>query len=207
MPGDVVLALSNLSPKVHTVNEIAEFVGTVEPNNYLAHTIRGLELYLLRVRQLPYHITTTYADNDKRGNIYFHYDGCGIQLPNTCKDSTNPDSVKLTRLLIAHELGHLIYNIDSLPNIPNADDSDKPVEEQGWAWEFACYLIDKRSQEHDTFVSHEKFIYPTNVLRATILDHLLFIANDQLNSEKSRKSANAVHDYLKDNGFFSESHT
>jgi hypothetical protein len=175
--------------------EVADSIGTVVPNNYLAHTIRGIELDLLQNRHLAYHISVTYGVRSQEGNIYFHDTGCNIQLPNFCIHDDNP---KLTRLIIAHELGHLFYNFDKLPVIPNECDASRSVEEQGWSWKFAYGLINKRSQDHENIVDHGKYIYQPRELKAAISNRLSEIVNNPLSDEQTRRSAAKVHSFLKD---------
>jgi len=151
--------LSTKSPK-----EAADIVGEVEKRNYLAHTIRDIELAILRNQNKHYHIITCTAANTRKSKILFFDHCCEIWLTCEC-DEIDERNI---RLILAHELGHLVYNIDKLKN-PEFLENVKPSdEEEIYAWQFAYHLIDKKSVEHKNNIQQKKFIYHHGELMQSI---------------------------------------
>jgi hypothetical protein len=151
--------LSRKSPK-----EAANIVGEVDRRNYLAHTIRDIELAILRTQGKHYHIITCTSPNSQKSKIIFFDRACEIRL--TC-EYKEIDERRL-RLILAHELGHLVYNIDKLKN-PEILESEEPSDEQEiYAWQFAYYLIDKKSVEHEGDMQRGRFVYRPGELKESI---------------------------------------
>jgi hypothetical protein len=142
----------------------AEMVGKVRKENYLAHSIREIEHYLLQKYSIHYHIITFQSYAVSKSKIFFWNTCCEIRLP---KEDKNIDDKKI-RLKLAHELGHLVYNIDNLNN-PEFLENTRPTDaEEIFSWEFAFHLIHEKSVEYETSVLRKKFIYKDHELKASI---------------------------------------
>jgi len=151
--------LSGKSPK-----EAAEIVGDVDKLNYLAHSIREIELAILQTQGRHYHIITYPLKNIRKSSILFYDKCCEIRL--TYEYDKIDD--RIMRLILAHELGHLIYNLDKLRN-PEVLENVAPSDEQEiFAWQFAYYLIDKKSLEHENNIQQKKFVYKSGDLKKSI---------------------------------------
>jgi len=155
--------LATKSPK-----DAVEIVGNVEKHNYLAHTIREIELAILLTQSHHHLITTRLNETTRQTEIMIHPRGSDIML---AYDLANNEL--LTRLTIAHELGHLVYNFDKLkgPDV-QITGSSASQEEEVYAWEFAARLIDKKSKEHKENIEHGNYIHTTRTIKATLAGHL-----------------------------------
>jgi len=151
--------LSDKSPK-----DAAEIVGEVDRRNYLAHSIRDIELAILQTQGRHYHIITYASKTSRKSSILFHDHGCEIRLTY----EYNEIDERIMRLILAHELGHLVYNIDKLKN-PEMLERELPSDEQEiYAWQFAYHLIDKKSLEHENNTQQKKFVYRSGELKNSI---------------------------------------
>ena len=151
--------LSTKSPK-----EAADIVGEVERRNYLAHTIRDIELAILQTQGKHYHIITCTRANSRNSDIYVYDYGCEIWL--TCEyDEINERDI---RLILAHELGHLVGNIDKLNNTEILRDTLHSDADEIYAWTFAYHLINKKSIEHQNDTQRKKFVYRSGELMQSI---------------------------------------
>jgi len=144
--------------------EAAEIVGTVEKCNYLAHSIRQMELHILRKQSKHYHIITQSSIQSKISRTYFHDMCCVIFLPAECEEMDD----KKIRFILAHELGHLVYNIEKLTNPEILDSAKSSSDEEVYAWEFAFHLVKKKSDEYKENVVKNKFVYGVKELKATL---------------------------------------
>jgi len=144
--------------------EAAEIVGVVEKRNYLAHTIRDIEYAILQKHSKHYRIITCTSLNTKKSKIIFFDRGCEIWLTCECEEM---DERKI-RLILAHELGHLVYNIDKLKNPEILEGTVRSTKEEIYAWVFAYYLIDKKSAEHKSDMGRGKFIYHHGELKDSL---------------------------------------
>jgi len=151
--------ISTKSPK-----EAAEIVGVVEKRNYLAHTIRDIEYAILQKHNKHYHVVTYTSLNSKKSKIIFYDRGCEIRLTRECEEM---DERKI-RLILAHELGHLVYNIDKLKNPEIFEGTVRSVKEEVYAWVFAYHLIDKKSAEHKGDMGRGKFVYKHGELKDSL---------------------------------------
>jgi len=153
------VGLGSKSPK-----EAAEIVGEVDRRNYLAHSIRDIELAILRTQRRHYHIITYTSDISRKSKIIFYDQCCEIRL--TCE--YNEIDERRIRLVLAHELGHLVCNIDKLKNpelLENVLPSDK---QEIYAWQFAYHLINMKSSEHESNIQQKKFVYRSGELKESI---------------------------------------
>jgi hypothetical protein len=151
--------LSRKSPK-----DAAGIVGEVDKRNYLAHTIRDIELAILRTQGKHYHIITCTSANSRKSKIIFFDQCCEIWLTSEYKEIDE----RGIRLILAHELGHLVYNIDKLKN-PEILENVAPSDDQEiYAWKFAYHLIDKKSFEHEGDMQRGKFVYGPGELKRSL---------------------------------------
>jgi hypothetical protein len=144
--------------------EAAGIVGEVDKRNYLAHSIRDIEFAILNTQGRHYHIITYTSKTSRNSKIVFYDQCCEIRLTCECDEIDE----RRMRLILAHELGHLVYNIDKLQNpeiLENVKTSDK---EEIYAWQFAYHLIDKKSFEHEENTQRKKFIYRPGELKTSI---------------------------------------
>ena len=151
--------LSAKNPK-----EAAGIVGVVEKRNYLAHTIRDIELAILQAYGKHYHIITYTSQNSKKSKITFFDRACEIRLTCECEEI---DERKI-RLILAHELGHFVHNIDKLKNPEILENTVRSDEEEIYAWKFAYHLIDKKSAEHKDDMRRGKFVYSHGELKQSL---------------------------------------
>jgi len=139
-----------------TSKEAAKIVGEVEKYNYLAHSIREIEFAILKLKGKNYHIITYATTMDlKKSQIAFFDNCCIIRLPYECKEMND----QKIRLILAHELGHLIFNFEDLMNPEKLANTMASDAEEQYAWEFAFYLISMKSTEHKSNARQNKFVY------------------------------------------------
>jgi len=143
----------------------AEIFGVVRKNNYLAHTIREIGYVIYRESGKNYHIVTHTSETLKDSSkIMFYNRGCTIFLP---FDSEDMDD-KAIRLILAHELGHIIYNVNKLNDFSFVGFRDAPTEEELFAWRFAYYLIGRKSDEISRDVERKRYIYTGDELKRSL---------------------------------------
>jgi Zn-dependent peptidase ImmA (M78 family) len=146
--------------------QAAHHFGIVESRNFFAHTIREVSLAILNKHHRHYQILTIIRDRTKITQTIFHQSCCEIFVAPIPEDN---DESRL-RLALAHELGHLIYNMDRLDSVTDSDNA--PIEEEAWAWKFAYALTMVKSHEHQTNKNIAKFVYQPKQLKAILLSHL-----------------------------------
>jgi hypothetical protein len=163
-----------------TPKEAAEIIGSVEKHSYLAHAIRAIQLAILKTKGKNFPIATFVGSNNKKSAIHFFDGGCEIRLPQDCQEI---DDIKI-RQILAHELGHIIYNIYRLETPEIIEKEICTDEEELRAWEFAYHLVKKKSDEHRSNKVINKHIFEKADLiqsitalvrdkRPTILDELI----------------------------------
>jgi Zn-dependent peptidase ImmA (M78 family) len=151
--------LSKKSPK-----DAAKVVGDVDRLNYLAHSIREIELAILQTQGRHYHIITYPLKNIRKSSILFYDHCCEIRL------TYEYDKIdeRIMRLILAHEIGHLVYNIDKLRNPELLKNVVPSNNEEIYAWQFAYHLINEKSLEHEINIQQKKFIYQPGELKKSI---------------------------------------
>lgn len=151
MVNDEYPALNKIPPE-----EAARIVSKVHKSNYLAHTIREIEMAILRSLGKNYSIVT-YASVavTTTAKIRFCDRACMIRLPSECEDMDD----KRIRLILAHELGHLIFNLDCLKNLEVLENTKPTETEELSAWVFAYNLVLCKSNEHRDSIRHSKQIF------------------------------------------------
>jgi hypothetical protein len=135
----------------------AEIFGTVDKGNYLAHSIREIESAIYMTHGKFYKINAYIAQFATFGSILYCDRGCEIKLPSARhgKDLTD-DQI---RLILAHELGHLIQNIERLNNPEILKDVELTDDNELYAWRFARRLVMFKSEERREAAWPKKFIY------------------------------------------------
>jgi len=154
--------LMSQSPKT-----AADIVGEVEKQNYFAHSIREIELAILLNQGKHYHITTYSTKTGiKKARITFHDNCCDIRLPAEHEEMDD----KRIRLILAHELGHLVYNIKDLSNPEILENRPKFDGQEKFAWEFAYHLVKKKSDEYKEIIGNQmrKYSYSDNEIKRTL---------------------------------------
>jgi len=151
--------LSKKSPR-----DAAKIVGEVDRLNYLAHSIREIELAILQTQGRHYHIITYPLKNIRKSSILFYDHCCEIRL------TYEYDKIdeRIMRLILAHEIGHLVYNIDKLRNPELLKNVVPSNDEEIYAWQFAYYLIGRKSLDHENNTQQKKFIYKSGELTKSI---------------------------------------
>jgi len=135
--------------------EEASGIGKVEKSSYFAHSIRKIEQIIREKLNKHYRIITHVSKSATKASIRYFDQCCEIHLPAECEEM---DDEKI-RLILAHELGHLIYSIERLKNPEILDNMPTSNEEEQYAWEFAFYLVKTKSDEHRSNIRQNKFIY------------------------------------------------
>jgi Zn-dependent peptidase ImmA (M78 family) len=97
--------------------------------------------------------------------IVFYDRCCEIRLPCDCEEM---DDIKI-RQILAHELGHLIYNMDNLKTPEVLEQAGRTDAEELFAWEFAFYLIKKKSDEHRSNREIGRHIFTLDELKQSII--------------------------------------
>ncbi|GHV14594.1 hypothetical protein AGMMS49938_11010 [Fibrobacterales bacterium] len=141
--------------------DAADYFGKVEKDNYLAHSIRKIEFDILTKQSKHYHIISKVSTTSEKSKIMFFDNSCLIWLPCNC-DTIKDEEIRLT---LAHELGHVIFNIEALKNPEILGNHESSVEEEQFAWEFAFHLIKKKSDEHRDNINRKKFVYDFEQLK------------------------------------------
>ena len=160
----------------------ADFFSRIDPENYLAHAIREIESIVFEFHKSHSYSVHVYktSDADIPDKIAFYERCCVIRV--------NPHDTKpeIFRLCLAHELGHLVYNIKSLqdPEVLK-EPRDIPVGEEVYAWIFAYKLIKNKSDEYAELGIHKEFQWTDAKLKETIL--LLTDGNKEVNQGISKQ--------------------
>ena len=162
-----------------TAKEAAEIVGKVEKYNYLAHSIREIEFAILKLKGKNYHVLTYATTTDiKKSQITFYDNGCVIRLPSESEEISD----QKIRLVLAHELGHLVFNFENLTNPEKLANSVATKEEELFAWEFAFHLVNMKSEAHRNDIERRKFIYDDRDLKK-MLSAIVLEKKPEIHSE------------------------
>jgi hypothetical protein len=148
----------------------AAIVGRVEKNNYLAHTIREIELAILIKKGIHCHIATLMSESYRHTGIRFSKSGCEIRIrypdPDLEHDAFLPNLG--VRLVLAHELGHLTYNFDEIKEILERGDPSSDYtydrDEEVYAWRFARSLVLEKSKEYEDGFRLAEFVYDRSTI-------------------------------------------
>jgi hypothetical protein len=137
--------------------DCARFFSCIAEDNFLAHSIREIEKAILRKHSFHYHIFPYLQDRDAPFRAYFRQNSCEIRI-----QKSELSSIKAVRLRLAHEIGHIVYNIDLLPDDVKREALNSrrlaSPEEELFAWRFAYRLIKEKSdQYHDNIYGEFKF--------------------------------------------------
>jgi len=146
---------------INSPEEDAKRIGMIEKSNYLAHSIRKIEQEIRKKLNKHYRIITHVPLVAKKASIHFFDQCCEIHLPSECEEMKDEQ----IRLILAHELGHLIFNIKDLKNPEILDNKEATNEEEQYAWAFAYHLIRIKSDEHRSNFRQKNFIYEYSDLK------------------------------------------
>lgn len=150
---------------VLSAEQLAERFGNVRKDNYLAHTIKEIERYILREEGKCYPILT-YPSEVKHFKCDFQRCYCAIRVPSDCTNI----AVSEIRIRLAHELGHIVKNMDKLGDwerLQKERTREEKNAEEIEAWKFAYYLIQKKSLDYQNN-TYKDFIFEDRQLVATI---------------------------------------
>ena len=144
-------------PDWDSPEDCARVFSYVAEDNYLAHSIREIEKTILRKHSINYHILIFKQGRDIPFKVFFRKNSCEIRI-----QDIEISSIISVRLRLAHEIGHLIYNIDLLPNSEKIDALNRrgtaSLEEELFAWIFAFEMIKEKSgQYHDDMYKDYQF--------------------------------------------------
>lgn len=158
-----------------SAEETAEIVGRVEKSNFLAHSIREIELALLIKRRVHFHIVTVMSSRFRGSGVWFSESGCEIRIryPDADLDHGAFPPFMGVRLVLAHELGHLTYNFDHIPNLMKMSNPlvvrQYPAAQEVYAWRFARRLIMVKGEEHKKSRRHPEFVYETEAINRFLM--------------------------------------
>lgn len=148
------------------MNDVAEAIecfGIVKKNNYLAHTIRAIEVYIKRTRGISYHIFILPSQIVNKSRCEFFDKHCVIRVPYDIEEREDCE----VRVRLAHEIAHVIWNFDSLETPELLDPLRIDTAEEVFAWKFARNLIQCKS-EHYRRDEYKKFVFDDKFICATI---------------------------------------
>jgi hypothetical protein len=154
MPAENFSGLSGKSPE-----EAAGAVGFVDRQNYFAHTIREIQRAIFLAHGRHYHVNTRIDHRVKETGIAYFQQGCDIYLTGECEAVDE----RIARLMLAHELGHLVRNIDRLELLSGFVWS--APEEEVYAWVFAYHLVLAKSAMHERDIERRKHIFGPGELK------------------------------------------
>jgi len=151
------IGLAQKSPE-----EAARIVGEVDRSNYFAHTIREIQRAILQMHGKHYHVNTHISDQTRESHITFHESGCDIYLVPACQEMDE----RAVRLILAHELGHLVRQIDRLKE--RSGRFTPSPDEEVYAWEFAYHLVWTKSEWHRQDKERDKHIFDQTGLKTML---------------------------------------
>jgi len=161
--------LSEKSPE-----EAAEIVSKVDKKSYLAHTIRELQRVIFAVRGRYYHINTYLKPVARETGIAFFENGCDISLAYECES----EDERRVRLVLAHELGHLVQQIDKLDELRGRGVFSE--DEEVFAWEFAYHLVLLKGKFHQEDAERQRYIVTPHELETFLRPILRSKATEQV---------------------------
>lgn len=137
------------------VEEAIDLFGVVKKDNYLAHSIRAIEIYLFRKKNIHYSIFTYPSQIKDKACITIYDKYSLIRIPFDHAQQ-NPCDM---RLHIAHELAHIIWNMDYLTN-PELIPERFSDEEEIFSWLFAYRLLLCKSEDYKRDHKEEYIVEP-----------------------------------------------
>jgi len=146
----------------------ARRLAEIKRYNYLAHTIREIEHEIHYAKRSSYHITVKMTGMRNCASVVFFYKrGCTIYLPCECEDMKDED----VRLVMAHEIGHISYDIDKLELKSGFNESPSDDEEY-YAWIFAYGLLDAKSDGYKEGVGKDEYIFHFDDLEKLLMSNV-----------------------------------
>jgi hypothetical protein len=148
------------SKHIECPEDAAERFVKIRKSNYLAHAIREIEREIRNVKDMGYHVIIQVSEiiNDS-SRVYFCERGCQIFLPRECEEMDD----RSIRLVLAHELGHILYNFDKLKTIRGVKSPSE--DEEFFSWRFAYHLIKKRSNTYKEDIKFERYVHKVRDLK------------------------------------------
>jgi hypothetical protein len=147
----------------------------IKEYNYLAHSIREMEHEIHRRKRITYHVAIKMVDTVDYASITsFYRCGCIIFLQNECEGISRKD----IRLVLAHELGHISYNIERIDQMSGLNVSP-PDDEEWYAWSFAYYLLDTKSNSYKDGVGIDEYIYRDDELYKLLMHNVIRLQPEQ----------------------------
>jgi hypothetical protein len=153
-----------------TAEETAEIFGNAERNTYLAHSIRDIEFFILKTYGHLYSIIVQISEGNGRekADVVFSSRGCIIFLPSERKGMPGrPDDTWL-RLLLAHEIGHLVQYMDILQSTDKLNKKKRSDEDEIYAWKFAHRLITAKSRQLEKDIYYKKHVISPEKLNSAL---------------------------------------
>jgi Zn-dependent peptidase ImmA (M78 family) len=123
--------------------QLAKKFGQVRKTNFLAHSIREIEMEIFYLHNINYFIITRISEHVPKSRCHFAIQGCTIFLPLGANDM----DIKEVRLRLAHELGHIVGNIEKLKDLAKTQEIYSP-EEEIFASVFAYQLLWEKSESY-----------------------------------------------------------
>ena len=159
--------------------ELAKELAKVESTNFLAHTIRNIEDIIFQMARedgtgFNYHMSVRINEEVAKSKCYFAHRGCTIFLPKQLNDPPTVEDIKILRISMAHELGHIALHLEHIlaPDKMNKMYKERDIQEEASAWEFAHELIKEKSEFHKSN-SYTDYTYKnTNEIYASIVGML-----------------------------------
>jgi hypothetical protein len=156
--------------------DAAEIFGNAEKDTYLAHSIRDIEFSVLKKYGHLYSIIVQISKDNGRekADVVFSNGGCVIFLPSERKGLYNQSDDTWVRLLLAHEIGHLIRYMDILQSADKLNKKKRSDEDEIYAWKLAHRLILTKSRQLEKDIYYKKHVISleklNNVLTSVIKD-------------------------------------
>jgi hypothetical protein len=168
-----------LSGKTKSAEDAARMVGEVELTTYLAHSIREIECALKTIApNVACVIVTRMNPGRQLSGIVFDGTGCTISIREP-EDRQAPETEKKmgVRLILAHELGHLVYNFSDIKSVLEESNGATFHEaategEEVWAWRFARELVLAKGEQYRLKNERPEFVYDRETIDLFLKKHL-----------------------------------
>jgi hypothetical protein len=166
---------------------VARIFGSVQKTNFLAHATRGIELDISKrlnvskskAKTSHFRIIPILSDQCRQACCLLDESGCTILINPWDSDLNHEDFPCYLgiRLVLAHELGHLTYNIDKIGEAMNGGSKRLGFrsyngEEEVYAWRFARALVQVKSEEHRKSRRNPEYVYELDTVNRFLGQHL-----------------------------------
>lgn len=136
--------------------ELAKEFAHIESTNLLAHTIRNIEDRIFNMTRegdtgYNYHISIRINEDVSKSCCLFAVRGCTIFLPKQASEDLSEEDVRILRLCLAHEIGHILFHLEHILDVEEMKKyyKAKDIQEEASAWEFAYELIKEKSDLYE----------------------------------------------------------